>query len=155
MYIYIYIYILINGTQHGRNIKYGEAMKKTQYTHPPYHHNGFVAACHALLVSEGFLLLGDRGNCPPPSITTTRQKFVHLPCISNNFISQKRLIPSLLSKNFHHFCFNCTLFLHTDHTNFSFTSCSIFMSRIIFYFEKGLNGQIHSFPDPHHLIKKI
>ena len=111
---------------------------------------------NALLVSEGFLLLGDRGNRPPPSsITTTRQKFVHLPCISNNFISQKRLIPSLLSKNFHHFYFNCTLFLHTDHTNFSFTSCSIFMSRIIFYLEKGLNGQIHSFPDPHHLIKKI
>ena len=28
------------------------------------------------------------------------------------------------------------------------------MIRIVFYFEKGLNGQIHSSPDPLYLIKK-
>ena len=141
-------------------------MKKTQYTHPPYHHNGFVATCRrqspCIVSVRRIFATGGQGVIAPPlppttttTTTTTRQKFVHLPCTSNNFISQKRLIPSLLSKNFHHFYFNCTLFLHTDHTYFSFTSCSIFMSRIIFYLEKGLNGQIHSFPDPHHLIKKI
>ena len=53
LYIYIYIYIY---TQ-----IYSDVMKTIQCTHPPHHHNGFVATCrlwtasggvHALLVLE-------------------------------------------------------------------------------------------------------
>ena len=37
MHIYLYIYIYIH--------LYSEVMKTIQCTHPPHHHNGFVATC--------------------------------------------------------------------------------------------------------------
>ena len=41
MYIYIHIYI------------YSGVMKTMQCTHPPYHHNAFVATCRLWMASGG------------------------------------------------------------------------------------------------------
>ena len=69
-YIYIHTHTLIKTNCFMTHSKERAIQKTIQCAHPPHHHNGFVETCrlwmssdrvHALLVSAGFLLLGDKG----------------------------------------------------------------------------------------------